>query len=289
MTIAQIEELIEEGNSLKAIATAYSDIANLKIRKIRQQVERNRKFFEEMSTVYSLVKAFALKKKITLPKPKKRLAVLITSNYRFYGQINTSLIYYFVGSTEELKDVDKIIIGKVGMDYFKASKNLPNFQGLMLEKDMPNPKELTSLVNIISQYNQVQVFYSQLKSLLVQRATFADITATSFYTSEFQVKHFAPQGENPIHFIFEPELTKILQFFDNQILTLLLEQTFFESELSRTASRFITMDQAETEANKFIKENLQLKAYIKRSITNNQLLESIDSIEAIRKKHHVAG
>ena len=137
MTIKEINELIEEGESLNQIAQAYSEIANLKIKRIRSAVERNRLFFDEISKIYSVVKAFAIKKKVAVAKPKQKLGILLTSNNRFYGAINSSLIKYFIGSTRELKDADRIIIGKEGALYFKASNILPSYQVLMLKNDMP--------------------------------------------------------------------------------------------------------------------------------------------------------
>ena len=273
MTIKEIEERLEEGKSLKAISQAFAEIANLKIKKIRKEVERNRLFFDEISKVYGVVKAFALKRKVILAKPKKRLCILITSNYRFNGKLNTSLINYFVGSTRELKDVDKIVLGRGAVDFFKTSKLLPSYKEILLKTDSPTAQELTMLVKIMSEYNQVLIFHSKLKSLLVQRATFTDITATSFSAQE---------GEF-LNFIFEPELPKVLHFFESQILTLLLEETFLASELSRTASRFISMDQAETEANKFIKESEKIKGYAIRSMENNKILENFASIVATQK------
>lgn len=274
MTIKQIEEALEEGQSLKAISQAYSEIANLKIKRIRSAVEKNRLFFDEISKVYSLVKAFALKKGVTRVKPKKRLCMLITSNYRFYGNINSSLIKYFVGSTRELADVDKLIIGKAGIEFFRTSKLLPNYQEIALKEDMPSNSELLNLTVLSSEYNQVFVFHSEFKSLLVQAATFTDLTKTK----PFDPKH----KDDFLHFIFEPELPKILNFFDNQILTLLLEQTFLESELSRTASRFISMDEAESTSIKFIKEYEQLKSYAKRNLLNNKILENFAAQVATR-------
>lgn len=119
------------------------------------------------------------------------------------------------------------------------------------------------------------VFYSKLKSLLVQQPTLTDISATS--------QKVILGGKGATHFIFEPELPKILSFFDSQITTLLLDETFLESEVGRTASRFISMDQAETEANKFIKEYQMLKSYAQRNMQSNQLLESIASVLAVRR------
>ncbi len=286
MNIQQVDELIEEGNSLQLIARAYSEIANLKIKRIRSEVLRNREFFDEILKIYGTVKAFAIKRGAARLKPKKRLAILLTSNYRFYGNINSSLTKYFAGSVRELPDVDKIILGKGGIDYFRATKILPKYQEVILKGDIPTSLELINLVNLSTDYNQVLVFHSKLKTLLLQQPTFTDITATSLYTNE-QIKTL--KGEDLMHFIFEPDLPKILNFFENQILTLLLEQTFLESELSRTASRFISMDQAETEANKFIDENLKLKSHIQTSIENKKILENFAILKASRKGTQING
>jgi len=291
MNIREIDEILEEGYSLKFIAQAYSDIANLKIKRIRAEVERNRIFFEEIAKIYDTVKFFAFKKKLFLKRPKNRLAILITSNYRFYGAINSSLIKYFVGSTAELQDVDKIIIGRAGIDFFKANRILPKYQGLILNTDMPTALELNNLAKYSSNYNQVQVFHSKFKSLLRQQATFTDVTSVSYYLEEHvsDIRHLPLEGATDIRhmpYIFEPDLPKIVNFFDAQILTLLLEETFLESELSRTASRFIRMDQAETEANKFIKEYEKIKAYAKRSLINNAILENFAAMAALRKEQY---
>lgn len=289
MTINEIDENLEQGKSLKAITQAYSEIANLKIKRIRSAVERNRIFFEEISKVYGFVRAFAIKKGVSVPKPKKTLHILITSNFRFYGNINSSLIKYFLGSTEQLQDTDKIIIGKGGIDFFKVTKFITNYQELLLKADMPSSDELLNLAKLTSSYSKVLVFYSKFKSLLVQRPTFADLTATSFYT-RIHVKSLDKKTDkNELHFIFEPELPRILAFFEGQILTLLLEQTFLESELSRTASRFISMDEAETQANKFIKTFEKLEALTLRNLANNKILENYASQVAARKVDHGRG
>lgn len=284
MTIKQIEESLEEGESLKAITQAYSEIANLKIKRIRAEVERNRLFFAEISKIYGVVKAFALKKKVALQKPKNRLGILLTSNYRFYGNINSSLINYFLGLTRELADVDKIVLGKGGIEYFRASKLLPTYKEILLKDDMPSGQELIDLANLCKDYNQVLVFHSRFKSLLTQQATFTDITATSLYLLESVKVYDAKHNNDLMHFIFEPELDQILHFFDSQITTSLLESTFLESELSRTASRFISMDTAETEANKFIKNYQTLKAYVKRNLDNNTILENFASMVTVRRE-----
>ncbi len=275
MTIREIDQLIEEGQSLKTIAQAYSEIANIKIKRIRGEVLRNRLFFTEVSKVYGLVRALARSKKITVPKPKKRVCMILTSNYRFYGQIHTNLINFFTSFVKEL-ETDVILLGKAAIEHFNLKPTFKNPKEIILKSDQPTPKDLLQLVDIIKDYNQVLIFHSRLKSLLVQEPVFTDITASSESILE---------EESKMRFIFEPELAKILNFFDSQILIVLLEATFLESEVSRTASRFISMDQAETQANKFIKEYEVLKAYTQRNIRNNQLLEGIASILAVKKEN----
>lgn len=275
MTIKEIDQLLEVSNSLKQIAQAYSEIANQKLRRIRSEVERNRIFFDEISKVYALVRVIAGKKGIVLPKTKKRICILQTSNFRFYGNINNSVIDFFISQTKNL-DTHRVIIGKTGIEYFQANKIFPDFTPMVLKNDHPSAGELNAFVEITKSYNQVLIFYSRLKSLLVQQPTVTDITETS--------QNITVSGEENLHFIFEPDIAKTLQFFDSQILILLIEQAFLESEVARTASRFISMDQAETEANKYIKQYNILRAYSQRNIRNNQLLENISSILAVRKQ-----
>lgn len=279
MTRKEIDASLEEGDSLKQIAQAYSEIANLKIKRIRAEVERNRIFFEEIASVFALVKKLGKSKNINITKPKKTISLILTSNYHFSGSINADLIEFFVSATQKLQ-TDKIILGKAAIEFFRANKTTIKTGAvweIMLKGDQPTGEELINLVNIIKDYNQVLVFYSSMKSLLIQEPKVSDITASSADTATEK------QTKQNIRFIFEPEVGKILQFFDSQIITLLLEGTFLESELSRTAARFIAMDSAETEANKFIREYEKLKAYAKRNLDNNTILENFASLTAVRK------
>lgn len=280
MNIKEIEQTIEEGVSLKTIAQAYSEIANLKIRRIRKMVERNRYFFLEIYQVYSLIKKLAVQKGVVVKKPKNRVALILTSNYRFYGNVNNDLIEFFINAMNKLRAQDPtslpdiILLGKAAIDYVKATQSFSNYQSVMLKKDQPDAQELTQLINLISPYNQVLVFHSRLKSLMTQLPMVTDITASSADQMADILK------KDNFRFIFEPDLPKILSFFDSQILTLLLESTFLESELSRTASRFISMDGAENEANKLITEYQKLGSYVKKNLINHLILENFATMSA---------
>lgn len=275
MTIKEIQATLEEGQSLKQIAQVYSEIANLKIKRIRAQTERNRLFFQEITKIYAIIKKFAARKGINPIKPKKRVSIVLTSNHKFYGRINEDLLKFFIDTTK-LLNTDYVFLGKASIDHFKNQPLKQNFKEVVLKDDQPDAQELVSLVNMLNDYNQILVFYSSFKSLLIQVPIVTDLTATSTSSAN-------PSESEKFEFIFEPDLPKILHFFDSQVLTVLLESTFLESELARTAARFISMDKAETEANKFIKEYQGLESYAKRSKANDALLENFAAMIVQRK------
>lgn len=274
MIIREIDERLEEGKSLKSIAQSYAEIANLKIKAIRSQVERNRLFFQEISKIYALVRRLSAKKGLTIKKPKKLVTVLITSNYHFYGTINFDLIQFFIKNTQKL-ETERIIIGGTALEYFKATNIFIDQKTVLLKQDIPDNNELSMLIELIKQYTQVLIVHSTFESLLIQESVVTDITPTilDMDTDTLDIKY-----------IFEPELPKILSFFDSSILALLLEETFLESELSRMASRFISMDEAQSEANKYIKQYIKLKALAKRSLGNKRILENYASLMAAKKE-----
>ena len=57
-----------------------------------------------------------------------------------------------------------------------------------------------------------------------------------------------------------------------------------EAELSRTASRLIAMDQAQSNADQYIEDQLRLMRNTQRSIVNMRLLETITAFATYSKK-----
>lgn len=282
MTTGQIRDLIEMGGSLKSLAQSYSELASLRLRRTRLEVENNKRFFNELTRVYALVNRLAVAKKVKLAlKPKARISILLTSNYRFYGNINNALTRYFIIQSAKFAS-DKVVIGKTGQDFLKAIRYFHPFESIRFKNDLPDDAELSKLGQMINRYNQVLIFYSEFKSVLVQTPTIKDITQTQTDS----LKGFNKPQTDPLAgpgadaeffqqtFISEPEIQKMADFFDTQIKVLLLSQTILESELARTASRLISMDQAQTNANDFIKEQEKNLALIHRSRINYEILQT---------------
>lgn len=282
MTIKQLTDLKDETMSLKMITEAYTEIASARLKQIRGLVEKNRFFLNDLSNVYQVVKQVGTKKQLLPKKNNKIVSILITSNYHFYGEINEKLIGFFLQDQNSNADY-QIIIGKTALEYIQTVSYQKPYESLIFEKDYPNEEELNILVGKIKDYSQVLVFYSELQSVMVQKPIVKDITQTSLLnslsknTKKLQIEAVAPV------FIFEPEITKIFAFFENQVTNLLIQQAFLESELSRTASRLLAMDNAQSNADTYIHQQAQLLDSAKRSLTNEKILETYAALMGLRK------
>lgn len=269
--LKQIDELIATQESLKDISTALVEVSLLKIKKIRGLVEKNIQFGSDIATVYSLVKTAAAIKDISLKKPKNTVCFLFTSNERFYGNIHAQLIDFFIQSTAKF-DADKVVIGKVGESFIKAEK-MPA-EVLIFDHDHPNLEQTQQLVKIAVSYRRVMFFYPQLKTLLLQQPALIDLTEAGANQNLVQ------QAQEL--FIFEPEIKLMLEFFDSSILTLLFDTVFLESELARTASRLISMDEAKSQAGKLISQQKRLRSSIIRAVLDLELLENVLTLRSIK-------
>lgn len=265
MTQRQIAQDIDLDTGLKMVAQAFTEISSIKLQKIRHRIERNRVFFEEISELFGAVQRLANKQGIVPKLGKNGIAALIlTSNSKFYGGLESRVLQFYSANIEKMQ-ADQILVGRSASDFFKKNS-------IILKEDLPTELELQNLTNVIKNYNQVLVFYPRFKSVLVQTPFAIDLTKSNI----------APSKIN-LDYILEPEIEQMWQFFDSQILKLLLEQTFLEAELSRTAARLTSMDQAQEMADNAIVDLKRALAVVKRSINNNQILETESAMYKFRR------
>lgn len=279
LTLNQIRQILDESNSLKLVTQAYSEIAAIKLQKIRKGIEKNRDFFQEVSQVFRMVKVASVKNNIH-PEQGKRgtISIIVTSNHRFYGGLESRLLQYFVVNTTKFK-TDRLTIGKSAQEFLSTMHYTHDYVPYVFKNDLPDFNELQKLVSSLADYQQILVYYSRMQSVLVQEPHVVDVL-------QKPPEHYMESKEHSFDSIFEPELETMLKFFDNQITTLLLEQTFLESELARTAARLISMDRAETNAEDLIKQQRKMLFSAKKSIDNNRLLDMIAALTAVTGAKH---
>lgn len=274
MTTKEIIEAIEEAKSLRRITQAFTQISSSKLKRIRAGAERNRIFFNDLSTIYGLVNVIAKKRKIPRPvRNGKTLTILLTSNERFYGKITSELLEFYLVQVSKIH-ADKIVIGKSGVETLKSINYALTYTPMILKSDFPNNEEFVKISEMVKDYSKVLVFHPQFESVMLQKPIIADITRSEqdVNIKNDETKELVEQYNN---FIVEPEIKIMADFFDNQIKVLLLEATFLEAELARTASRLVTMDSAQNEAEKYLTNQELALLNAQRSIQNARILETI--------------
>ena len=153
-----------------------------------------------------------------------------------------------------------------------AGKKYPfPYEPIVFNSELPTEVELAVLSKRLVDYQKVLVYYPRFMTVLSQLPSLVDITGLTASTT-------GEKGEN--YYIFEPEIGKILDFFEQQIMQLLLEQAFLEAELARIGTQLTTMDNAQQRAIKIIREQ---KGFL--SVANKQHLnlQSLDIAAAMMR------
>lgn len=276
-SIEHLKEELDDVRALRSISNALLEISSMRIRTLREDFDRNKSFYEEMSDLYNLVELSAVNRQYNLDKDgtkKKKVIIAITSNQRFHGSLNRIVMESFIAQLEKEKEADYFIVGNTGRRYMEETEYNKGFEFLSFKNDYPTPGETEVFLNKVKDYEQVILFYPKFTNIFFQKAHSIDIT----YTPKGEID---PKRE--IEYIFEPELLHILEFFETQIKKLLFMRIMLESELSRTAARLIKMNSTEGKATDTIKEKDILIKKETTILNDIRLLETFSSIVQWKK------
>jgi len=285
--ITDIKEQISDLTTFKHISAAFTEAAAVRLRNIRKAYERNTGFYDEISHIYHLVQ---INVKLNTPQSglntnakstngknnsdPLKLSVALTSNQRFYGIINNEIMAYFLREAEKNK-TEKLIIGSTGVSFMRSMDYKGKYESVIFRGNNPDEKESIEFLNKISPYDQVTIYYPKFISFLKQDIGSIDITKKIPPVEEKEKQIMKEE----INLIFEPELFKMIKFFDSQVRMILFKRVVLEAEMARTAARLLAMSQAEERSDFEIKQKrLHLRKVIS-SFTNSQLLETFSGIK----------
>lgn len=272
--ISDIKDQINDLTTFKHISAAFTEAAAAKLSNIRAATQRNERFYEQVTRIYHLVEmsARSLEKsdKDAQILPPRRLYVAFTSNQRFFGSLNNEIMKLFLREAAKSK-VGMLIIGTTGEAYMRSLGKLSGFDKLRFKGDIPDKEEVLNFLKLTDDFEQIRVFYPKFISFLKQTVGVIDITQKVTLGEMENI-------EEEIQIIFEPEIDKMLKFFDTQVRSILFTKVLLETDLARTAARLLTMSQAEERTDGEIKlMKTHLRKYV-RSFTNAQLLDTFSGI-----------
>jgi len=269
---------LDDLETIRFVTSALFEVSAEKIDSLRSSFERNASFYDEIGKLYGYVKRSALThgqlKEGTHDSPQK-ISVAFTSNSRFYGSVNTDVMNLFVKSMHDTQS-DYMIIGRMGEYFMRNFSELAGHASfLSFEGDDPTMEEVNAFLKKVSEYDQVYVFHSTFVNIFTQKISVLDIAHTPTPNSSEQ--------KESADYIFEPELPKILAFFETRVRYLLFQRIMLESELARTAARLMAMNKAQDRADGALKT---LRRILKRdaaTFNDARLLEAFSAISKWKK------
>lgn len=284
--IAGQKRELEHIEAAKYITRALRDISANKMRGIRESFARNYAFYTDIRQLYTLVRSHAARAK-TEAKEKGEgaaeekgirrtasISVAITSNKRFYGSLNKKVMDAFIKQLDRRRG-RHIVIGKTGRQYLAGTKYERRAEYLSFEADNPNEDELGRFLDAVRSHDRILVYYPRFINVFRQDVAIVDIA---------EVPEEETVAETKVGYIFEPELTHMLLFFETQVQHLLFSRIMLEAELARTAARLMKMDSAEREADAEMKRKRRILHKEMTALSNMHLLETFSGFQQWKKK-----
>jgi ATP synthase F1 gamma subunit len=276
---------IQLTHSIRLLAKTYEELAVMQMQRIRGSVENTRRFTDELNKIYSEVK-YSYKKKITsmskeknpdmenfsfstLNKNGKKLALLITPDHRFSGDIARKVFYPFYDYINR-ENCDVAVVGRIGKEMFDQSGSNNGFVFI----NIPSSRDYESLKKIFDyllRYESIEVFHGKFINLIKQVAVKQNLTGDEIEKEDYDVI----KSEE---YLFEPSAEKILNFFEEQIFGTLFKQILSEASLARLGSRISAMEVATNNAGLRVKSLNKERRALAKSIENRKQLQRVSGI-----------
>lgn len=282
-----VDKLQSELETLQLITQAFGEIASSRMKRTRDSVIRSRDYLSGIDDVFDDIRrAYALqigkmktkkikgKESITLLSHNGRnVAVLLSANTGLYGDILGKTFHAFVEEVRK-KECEVTIIGKQGLQTFQSTAPDIPYTYFDLPDHEYTGEQMSKIIRHIVHYDEIHLYFGRFQNVLIQQADRAVISSNV----DLEKK---PSGEKPRTFLFEPDLVKLLSFFEVEIFASLFEQIVRESQLAKFASRILAMDKA-SENIKEERKKLRLeKLASQHREANKKQLNSLSGVLAV--------
>lgn len=252
----RLKENIEINKNFDLLTRSYQEHAIGQITFARYSVLYSRGFAEDLSEIFFNIKSSYAKKlelagkESTVKKNDKELWILITANSKLYGDIVYRTCKLFLRRLKMAKrdKVDIVIIGRQGKNFFDEAGVAWPYMFLDIPDTKFDIELLRNLIKKLSEYEIIYTFYSRYDNLISQVPIQAVLSGEIKLDEEKTGSDMAPGKKQK--YLFEPGIEEIQNFFESQIITLLLNQTIREAQLARYASRINAMEEAQTNIHK---------------------------------------
>ncbi len=275
--------------TLKTLAQAYEQISVMRIQRVRGSVLNTRDFLTGLADIYKDVKRSYKEEVERLQKRKKNakltlsglekngktVSVLLSSNNKLYGDIVARVFNLFLADIKNNPTSEIVIVGRVGKMTFQNSGLNRPFTYFELPDQNVSLTDIAPIFNHVVKYEKILVYYGRFLNIISQEPAVSEISGEESLIDQPIEKEEIVE-KTP--FFFEPNLPKILGFFEDQVFASILKQVVDESELSRLASRIKSMEDS---LGSIEKQEIILRKHFLRTMRmaeNNKQIQRISGL-----------
>lgn len=272
----KIKKEILELSDVGKMIQAYQEIAAMRMRRTKEFVLQDRAFLKGLNDIYNEVYTIydkrprmvrAVKSKQYVRKTNnKTVFVLLSANTGLYGNIVRKTFDLF---SRDLKRApsDVVIAGKFGRKFFEEVFSNRPFKFFDFEDAGLDIKNAREILRYVLRYENIIVYHGLFENILEQKPVKTVVTGTMGLPET--VKSANAKSNR---YIFEPSLEEIVSFFENEILSSIFNQSTYEANLSKFASRMISLDRATVSVkNQLGQLGFRLRKAKHRNMNMNQL------------------
>lgn len=244
----EINERIDTLNLLVGLTQAYSEVSSQRMKKIREGVVTSRDFLAAIEGIFRELRV-SLKaefKKLGRRKSKdtitflahngKVASVFISANAGLYGDIVGRVFNSFLTEVRT-KNTEVTIVGKFGLSLFLAAEPGRPYTYFDYPDYGDSTENLSQITRHLVAYEEIHIFFGRFRNLAYQEVSSIVISAETSEGTALQEKKITK-------YLFEPDISQILAFFEGEMFTSTFEQALHESQLAKFSSRMIAMDKA---------------------------------------------
>lgn len=278
-----IQKEIDEITTVEDLTGVFESIASTQVAKIKNKVQLSKDFFDLLWRRYSSIRVDPNTRigQRSDGKNDKRVYVIISAEAGLSGDIDQRLIEAMLEDYDPAT-TDLIVLGTHGATQL-SQRGIPFIHHFQVPES-DSFVDVTPVINAISAYSQVTVYYEEYVSLGVQGIKKIDLIST---IQEMSQDADRPDGGEDLmtsaDTIFEPSLDEIADQMEVIMMNLAFSQTILESQLAQDASRFNAMAVAKKRAMELITDSKLEYHRSRRSESDRRLREVMISLKKKKK------
>ncbi len=246
-----IRDELDQIRTVEELTGVFESVASIKIARIRNRVIASKEYFAELWQTYRGLRIDPKEqlKRTSKKRNNKNVLVAVTAEGKLGGEIGNKVIEEVVRAHAETRNTDVIVLGAHGAEQL-AHRGVQVAQTFHLPVS-DTQFDVTDMIAVLDEYEQISVFYQTYESLRVQRVARIELVSAVRELSD-EINQAEQEADVELltshEYIFEPGITEIADYLETLMMGVALTQVLMESKLAQHASRFNAMHAAKQKA-----------------------------------------